>query len=278
MKPETRIRRDAAVLVEEDRRFSGMDPARLPIEVWGPGFGPLVHLILGQQVSIEAADAMYANLERTLGSVEPAALLGLDDRTMRACGFTHMKAEYARGLALACLDGLDLEALSLRPDGEVVKTLVGLRGIGRWTAECYLLFCLGRPDVFPVGDLALRIGVQEITGLPAQPTEAETAEHASVWAPRRTAAAFLVWQGYLVDVEIEHRAKIASQSRTRGYVVRLREGAVASESSLCDTARDHVAGYKVPRRFVFVDEIVRAPSGKADYRWAKATAEAALGG
>lgn len=197
MSPEEQIRRDAAVLVEEDGRFTGMDPATLPIEVWGPGFGPLVHLILGQQVSIEAADAMYVNLERAVGSVTPEALLGLDDQTLRACGFTRMKAEYARGLALACLDGLDLDALSRLPDAEIVETLVALRGIGRWTAECYLLFCLGRRDVFPVGDLALRIGVQEIMGLPNQPTEAETADHASGWAPRRTAAAFLVWQGYL---------------------------------------------------------------------------------
>jgi DNA-3-methyladenine glycosylase II len=197
MTPEACIRNDAAVLVNEDRRFSDIDPGALPVEVWGPGFGPLVHLILGQQVSIEAADAMYGNLERTLGTVIPERLLGLDDDTMRSCGFTRMKAEYARGLAGACLDGLDLDALSDRPDEEVVDTLIGLRGIGRWTAECYLLFCLGRRDVFPAGDLALRVGVQEISGLPGEPTESETEEHAGVWAPRRTAAAYLVWQGYL---------------------------------------------------------------------------------
>lgn len=197
MTPADRIRRDAAVLVSEDERFSSLDPEALPIEVWGPGFGPLVHLILGQQVSIEAADAMYANLERTLGAVEPAALLTLGDATMRSCGFTRMKAGYARGLARACLDGLDLPALADRSDEDIIDTLTALRGIGRWTAECYLLFCLGRRDVFPVGDLALRVGVQEISGLLEQPTEAETGEHAAAWAPRRTAAAYLVWQGYL---------------------------------------------------------------------------------
>jgi DNA-3-methyladenine glycosylase II len=195
--PEARIWNDAAVLVKEDRRFSGIDPQSLPVEVWGAGFGPLVHLILGQQVSIEAADAMYGNLESTLGRVTPEGLLGLDDDTMQRCGFTRMKADYARGLADACLDGLDLEALSQRPDEEVVDTLIGLRGIGRWTAECYLLFGLGRRDVFPVGDMALRVGVQEICRLPAQPTASETGEHAQAWAPRRTAAAYLVWQGYL---------------------------------------------------------------------------------
>jgi DNA-3-methyladenine glycosylase II len=197
VKPERLIRRDAVVLVDEDPRFAALDPDGLPIEVWGPGFSSLIHLILGQQVSIEAADAMYANLERALGSVTPEGLLGLDADTMRRCGFTRMKAEYGRGLATACLDGLDLDALSARPDDEIVATLVDLRGIGRWTAECYLLFCLGRRDVFPVGDLALRVGLQEIAGLAAEPSERETGEYAAAWAPRRTAAAYLIWQGYL---------------------------------------------------------------------------------
>lgn len=197
MTPADLIRGDAAHLVQSDRRFADLDPDTIPIEVWGGGFGPLVHLILGQQVSIEAADAMYRNLEVALGAVTPEGLLGLDDATMRACGFTRMKAEYARGVAEACLDWLDLTTLDGMPDDEVITTLTGLRGIGLWTAECYLLFCLGRRDVFPVGDLALRVGLQEITGLPKEPNHAETAEHAAEWAPRRTAAAYLVWQGYL---------------------------------------------------------------------------------
>lgn len=200
------IRADADHLVATDERFGAIDPADVAIEVWGPGFGPLVHLILGQQVSIEAADAMYRNLTTALGgAVEPAPLLQLDDATLRTCGFTRMKADYARGLATACLDGFDLASLDLLPDDEVVRRLVALRGIGRWTAECYLLFCLGRRDVFPVGDLALRIGVQEICGLPQEPSEQETADHAAAWAPRRTAAAYLVWQGYL-----ERRGRLAA--------------------------------------------------------------------
>lgn len=197
-----RIRADAALLVESVPLFVGIDPESFPIEVWGPGFGPLVHLILGQQVSIEAADAMYANLERTLGDVAPRLLLELDADTMRACGFTRMKAEYARGLAGAVVDGFAIELLTDRPDNEVVTRLTSLRGIGRWTAECYLLFCLGRRDVFPSGDLALRIGYQELAGLTAEPSPVETAAAAAVWSPRRTAAAYLVWQRYL-----EHRGR-----------------------------------------------------------------------
>lgn len=197
MTPADLIRADAADLVRTEPRFADLDPDTIPIEVWGGGFGPLVHLILGQQVSIEAADAMYRNLEAALGAVTPEGLLSLDADTMRACGFTRMKAEYARGVAEASLDWLDLATLDALPDDEVINTLTGLRGIGLWTAECYLLFCLGRRDVFPVGDLALRVGLQEISGLPAEPSHSETADHAAVWAPRRTAASYLVWQGYL---------------------------------------------------------------------------------
>jgi DNA-3-methyladenine glycosylase II len=195
--PAERIREDAAAIVAADERFAGVDPDSLPIEVWGGGFGPLIHLILGQQVSIEAADAMYLNLERHIGPVTAQGLLTLDDDTLRSCGFTRMKAEYGRGLALAMLDGFDLAGLADAPDDAVVKSLTGLRGIGPWTAECYLIFCLGRRDVFPVGDLALRVGYQEVAGLAVQPTQPETEQYAAQWAPRRTAAAYLVWQTYL---------------------------------------------------------------------------------
>ena len=196
MNPEL-IRQDAISLIAHDARFADIDPVSLDIEVWGPGFGPLIHLILGQQVSIEAADAMYANLEEASGAVTPESILSLDQDTMRGCGFTRMKAEYARGLATAELDGFSVERLSNLPDPEVVESLMSQRGIGRWTAECYLLFCLGRRDVFPAGDLALRIGYQELANADARPSESELRTAAEQWAPRRTAAAYLVWQGYL---------------------------------------------------------------------------------
>ena len=191
------IRRDATHLITHDAQFADVDPASLDIEVWGPGFGPLIHLILGQQVSIEAADAMYANLERTSGAVTPESILSLDEDTMRRCGFTRMKAEYARGLATAELDGFSMDRLGDLPNLEVVESLMSQRGIGRWTAECYLLFCLGRRDVFPAGDLALRIGYQELTNADDRPSESELRTAAAQWAPKRTAAAYLVWQGYL---------------------------------------------------------------------------------
>jgi DNA-3-methyladenine glycosylase II len=194
--PLTTIVRDVRYLARQDPRLTS--PVGVPpIELHEPGFHRLVHLILGQQVSIEAADAMYTNLVARLGTVTPTALLRLDDDTMKQCGFTRMKARYARGIAEAVLDGFDLAAVDAMVPEAAVATLTALRGIGVWTAECYLLFAVGHRDVFPAGDLALRVGWQEIGGLEAPPSEQALRERATQWAPRRTAAAHLIWDSYL---------------------------------------------------------------------------------
>jgi DNA-3-methyladenine glycosylase II len=183
-----------AVIALEPR----LDPrGPVPIEVIAPGFAGLIHLILGQQVSIEAADAMFAGLEAK-GPVTPDAILALDSDTMRRHGFTRMKEGYARSLAAAVIDGLDLDAIGRRDVDSAVRSLTALPGIGRWTAECYLLFSARRRDVFPAGDLALRVGWQEIAGLPDPPPEPALRAIAERWAPRRSAAAHLIWHRYLV--------------------------------------------------------------------------------
>jgi DNA-3-methyladenine glycosylase II len=164
-----------------------------------PGFATLIWLVLGQQVSIAAAKAMFAKLTTALGDrVEPGGLLALDDSVMRSCGFTRMKAGYARGLANAVLEGtLDLDAVARLPDREAVAALTAQHGIGEWTAENYLIWALGRRDVFPAGDLALREGFRSLAGADAPPDAAFLREIASQWSPRRTAAAFLIWYAYL---------------------------------------------------------------------------------
>ncbi|MEX2322244.1 MAG: DNA-3-methyladenine glycosylase 2 family protein [Acidimicrobiia bacterium] len=190
------ITSDVRYLARQDPRLAS--PVGVPpIELHEPGFHRLVHLILGQQVSIESAGAMYANLVTTLGAVTPEALLRLDDDMMRRCGFTRMKAGYARGIAEAILDGFDLSALDAMGPDAAVATLTTLRGVGVWTAECYLLFAVGHRDIFPAGDLALRVGWQEIAALEAPPSEQALRAIAEQWAPRRTAAAHLVWDAYL---------------------------------------------------------------------------------
>jgi DNA-3-methyladenine glycosylase II len=164
-----------------------------------PGFGTLLWLIIGQQISIAAAKVLFERLTETLdGAITPAGLLGLDDPTMRRCGFTRMKAGYARGLAGALRDGsFDLDGVAGLDDEAAIAALTAHRGVGRWTAENYLMWALGRRDVFPAGDLALRIGWQELRGLDEPPPEAELRQLAERWAPRRTAAAFLIWYAYL---------------------------------------------------------------------------------
>jgi DNA-3-methyladenine glycosylase II len=188
------MRRDMQILVAADPRLDPGGPVL--VEALEPGFAGLIHLILGQQVSIEAADAMYDGLQRG-GPVDPERILHLDDATMRSHGFTRMKTEYARGLAQAVLDGLDLDAMARQDPEEAVGTLTAIHGIGRWTADCFLLFSAGHRDVFPAGDLALRVGWQEISGLVEPPSESELRLHATSWSPRRSAAAHLIWHRYL---------------------------------------------------------------------------------
>ena len=124
----------------------------------------------------------------------PRTRSGADAATLRRCGFTDRKAGFARKIGAALIDFAELGTL---PDEEIVARLDALPGVGRWTAECYLLFCLGRRDVFPAGDLALRIGWQEIAGFAETPTEAALRTDAEQWAPHRTAAAYLIWGKYL---------------------------------------------------------------------------------
>jgi DNA-3-methyladenine glycosylase II len=122
----------------------------------------------------------------------------VDDATMRRCGFTRMKAEYAREIATTILDGaFDIDAVSAMGDADAVEALTSLRGIGVWTAENYLMWALGRRDLFPAGDLALRVGWQRLTGTDEPPTERQLRDLATGWAPRRTAASFLIWYFYL---------------------------------------------------------------------------------
>lgn len=163
----------------------------------GRGYATLLRTILGQQVSYLAADAMWRRFEATAGDpADPAAMLALDDAALRACGFSRQKAGYGRGLAAAVAAGtLDFEAL---PDDDeaAVAALSALKGIGRWSAEVYLLFSEGRADVFPAGDLAVQIEMGRVLGLDARPSEREARALAERWRPWRGAGAALLWHHY----------------------------------------------------------------------------------
>ncbi len=162
-----------------------------------PGAQTLLRTIVGQQVSVAAARSMWAKLEAAFGAPpELPKLLVATDEEMRAAGMSRQKAGYIRSLAGLVLSGeLKLENLP-KDDDEAVALLMKIKGIGRWSAEIYLLFAEGRPDVFPAGDLAVMIELGRLLGLPDKPSEKHLRELAEPWRPYRGAAAVLAWHSY----------------------------------------------------------------------------------
>src|SRR5713226_6860959 len=138
------------------------------------GFATLLHIILEQQVSIDAAAAMHRRLAGICEPLMPETFLALDDATLRRCGFSRQKMDYARRLAAAVASGeFDFVRLADSDDALALTALIGLKGIGRWSAEIYLIFALGRPDVWPAGDLGLQLAVGEKMSVGSRPTELE---------------------------------------------------------------------------------------------------------
>jgi DNA-3-methyladenine glycosylase II len=169
-----------------------------PLWTHEAGFPGIVISILAQQVSLESAEATFAKLERAATSVTPEHFLSLDDKSLKAVGFSRQKASYVRGIARSILGAdVDLQALESMDNDEARTTLIGLRGIGLWTAESYLLFALRRPDAWPSGDLALIKAIQELKDLPATPSSEEADAIAGHWKPWRAVAARILWYHYL---------------------------------------------------------------------------------
>jgi DNA-3-methyladenine glycosylase II len=162
-----------------------------------PGAHTLLRTIVGQQVSVAAARSMWSKLEAAYGSPpDLGAILNASDDDLRLAGISRQKAGYVRSLASLVLSGeLDLHRLPTE-DEEAVALLTRIKGIGRWSAEIYLLFAEGRPDVWPAGDLAVQIEIGRLLGLPDKPSEKQLRELAEPWRPYRGAAAVLAWHSY----------------------------------------------------------------------------------
>jgi DNA-3-methyladenine glycosylase II len=162
------------------------------------GFATLVHIILEQQVSIDAAAAMHRRLSEVCRPLTPEEFLTLDDATLRACGFSRQKSGYARNLAAKVRSGeFDFVRLAEADDEGAQAALLSLKGIGRWSSEVYLLFALGRADIWPAADLGLQVAVAEQLALEARPAEPELRRLGEAWRPWRSVAACLFWQSYL---------------------------------------------------------------------------------
>jgi DNA-3-methyladenine glycosylase II len=161
------------------------------------GAQTLLRTIVGQQVSVAAARSMWAKLEAAFGAPpDLRKLLAATDEELRAAGMSRQKSGYIRSLAELVLSGeLDLDNLPA-DDEEAIALLTKIKGIGRWSAEIYLLFAEGRADVWPAGDLAVQIEIGRLLGLSDKPTEKQLREFAESWRPYRGAAAVLAWHSY----------------------------------------------------------------------------------
>ena len=165
------------------------------------GFVTMLRTIVGQQVSVAAAASMWRKLEAELGAESgggftPGSLLERDFDTLRACGLSRQKQGYARSLCeLVAAGELDFENLPA-DDEKAIALLTRIKGIGRWSAEIYLLFAEGRPDIWPAGDLAVQEGVKRLLGLEERPAEKATRALAEGWSPQRGAMAIFTWHFY----------------------------------------------------------------------------------
>jgi DNA-3-methyladenine glycosylase II len=195
-----RLRDAAGLLAERDPDLAGILARHGPPPLWdrAPGFATLVAIVLEQQVSLRSGAAALERLRIAAGSLEPAAIVALGEAGARDAGLTRQKARYVVHLADAALDGrFDPDAVAAAADDEARARLTALLGVGRWTADIYLLMALGRPDVWPDGDLALAAAMRRAKGLEALPDVAGQRRVADAWRPWRAVAARLLWHAYL---------------------------------------------------------------------------------
>jgi DNA-3-methyladenine glycosylase II len=193
------IRAAVEALADREKAFAGVvqkhgipEPRRSD-----PGAHTLLRTIVGQQVSVAAARSMWAKLEAAYGSPpDLMMLLAATDEQLRVAGISRQKAGYIRSLAELVISGeLDLQTLP-EDNEDAIALLTKIKGIGRWSAEIYLLFAEGRADVWPAGDLAVQIEIGRLFGLKNKPSEKHLREIAEAWRPHRGAAAILAWHSY----------------------------------------------------------------------------------
>lgn len=167
-----------------------------PLRISAEGYGSLLRILVSQQLSVAAANSIWERLgNKGLHTAE--AVVRARPASLTSAGLSRPKTRYAKDIAKAVTRGdLDLKSLRRMSDDEAIEALCKHRGIGQWTAELYLMFSLGRPDIMPAGDLALREGARTALGLKERPDEAALRQRAEMWSPWRSVAARMLWQHY----------------------------------------------------------------------------------
>ena len=168
----------------------------VPLRLSQPGFRSLASIIIGQQVSRASADAIFGRLERLVDPLTPHAVLVAGEAVFREAGLSRPKQRGLVAAARAVADGLDLDRLCVLDAEEAIGLMTAVPGIGPWTAEGYLLFCAGHPDIFPARDVALQTAVGHALGIEPRPPEKALAAIAASWSPWRGVAARLFWAYY----------------------------------------------------------------------------------
>jgi DNA-3-methyladenine glycosylase II len=188
-----------AALIAHEPRFAEVARriGEIPLRQIDPGLAGLLWLISGQQISTAAARAIFARSEAALGTVSAQRIAEVDDAVLKAAGQSGAKIRTLRAISAAILAGdLVLEDLARMEAEAAIAKLVAVKGIGRWTAEVYLVFALGHPDVFPAGDLALKEAARIAFALPERPSEKTLVALSQGWRPYRSVAARLLWAYY----------------------------------------------------------------------------------
>lgn len=168
----------------------------VPLRKLLTGYEGLAGIVVAQMVSRASADAIWGRLQSLLGDVTPAAVLGRSVEELRGVGLSGAKESTLRILAAACRDGLDLDRTATLPADEAIREMTDLKGVGLWTAEVYLLFAAGHPDIFPSGDVALRTAAGEAFGMAERPSDKALRLMSLDWQPERSIAARLLWAYY----------------------------------------------------------------------------------
>lgn len=190
----------ARALAKRDKMLRGIYQRHGDPPLWRrtTGFPTLVHIILEQQVSLRSGKAMFDRLTKSIEPLLPGRVFDVGEPFLRSLGVTRQKAHYLVQLSSSIMrEELNFRKLGAMSDADARLTLMRIKGIGAWSADVYLLMAMRRADVWPAGDLALSVALQELLGLPQRPTPSDLELFAERWRPHRAVAARMLWQHYL---------------------------------------------------------------------------------